>query len=214
MARMLLQHRAPGSRRPICPASGSGCAAYSQTTAAWMRGILQNDYGVDIEPGALGHVRGRPCGRIPRPARASNGRRRQEHPATCCARASSMPRSTAPTCPMTRLQSVIPDPEGRGGSNGTRKHKAVPHQPHGGGDRKTREIESGRGARGLPVCSRPASRRPDCQRPGIAIDLLPYGFEACRPSLETMIRYQEQQKLLPRPLTSTNCSTPTRAHSS
>ena len=37
-------------------------------------------------------------------------------------------------------------------------------------------------------------------KPG-SIDFLPYGVEACRPSLELMIKFTLQQKLLPRALT-------------
>jgi 4,5-dihydroxyphthalate decarboxylase len=33
-----------------------------------------------------------------------------------------------------------------------------------------------------------------------SIDFLPYGLDACRPALQTMIKYCTQQKLLPRAL--------------
>ena len=50
-----------------------------------------------------------------------------------------------------------------------------------------------------PHAARRASARPGC--PGRAIDLQPFGFEACRPAVEMMTDYALQQKLLPRPLT-------------
>ena len=41
-----------------------GIRSFTTTTGAWLRGILANDHGVDLEFDRLGHVRGRACRRI------------------------------------------------------------------------------------------------------------------------------------------------------
>ena len=54
-----------------------GVRAYTQTTGAWVRGFLAEDYGVDLAERDVGHVRGSPSGRVPRPAnveRAAEGK--------------------------------------------------------------------------------------------------------------------------------------------
>ena len=56
-----------------------GVRSFAQTTGCWLRGILWKDYGVDLEQGEVGDVRGRPHGRIQGPARRRARRRRQGH---------------------------------------------------------------------------------------------------------------------------------------
>ena len=43
-----------------------GIRSFTTTTGAWLRGILANDHGVDLELDRLGHVRGRACRRVHR----------------------------------------------------------------------------------------------------------------------------------------------------
>ena len=45
-----------------------GMRSYSVTTATWVRGILADDYGVDLGHGALGDLRGSARRGVPRPA--------------------------------------------------------------------------------------------------------------------------------------------------
>ena len=45
-----------------------GVRSYSQTTGVYIRGILENDYGVDLARRAMGDLRGRPCRRSQRSA--------------------------------------------------------------------------------------------------------------------------------------------------
>src|SRR6202008_2091546 len=58
----LLYNAARGKLTPSdLPGKRIGVRSYSQTTSTWLRGILQNDYGVDIEklrwvPQEHGHV--------------------------------------------------------------------------------------------------------------------------------------------------------------
>ena len=61
------------------PGKRIGVRAYSQTTAGWVRGILQNDYGVDFSPRAVGHLRGRARRRSQGPARRHPRAGRQGH---------------------------------------------------------------------------------------------------------------------------------------
>ena len=60
-------------RGKLDPADLPGCRvgvrSYSQTTGAWLRGILQNDYARRSVARAVGDFRGRPCGRGQGPAR-------------------------------------------------------------------------------------------------------------------------------------------------
>ncbi|MFG3591078.1 hypothetical protein ACFXS9_01145 [Bradyrhizobium sp. RDI18] len=43
-----------------------GIRSFTTTTGAWLRGILANDYGVDLDLDRVGDVRGGPCRRIRR----------------------------------------------------------------------------------------------------------------------------------------------------
>ena len=115
--------------RPVTPAELAGkrvgVRSYSQTTAVWMRGILQNDYGVDVdrlhwvtqEDGHVAEYR-EPAGveRVGGDKNLLNMLRG----------ASSTLRSTAPTCPrIRRFQSVIADPVGAA-QKWFAKHRVVP----------------------------------------------------------------------------------------
>ncbi len=46
-----------------------GIRSFTTTTGAWMRGILANDHGVNLDRHRLGHLRGPACRRICRPHR-------------------------------------------------------------------------------------------------------------------------------------------------
>jgi hypothetical protein len=91
--------------RPLTPAElpgkRVGVRAYSQTTAVWVRGILQNDYGADMD-----RVRWSRSRTVTWPNTASrplsSGSAATRTCSRCCARASSTPPSTVPTCPTIR----------------------------------------------------------------------------------------------------------------
>lgn len=190
------------SARPVRPADlpgkRVGVRAYSQTTGAWIRGILQNDYGVDIhqihwitfEDGHVAEVPDPPGVERAAPDKTILKMLR-EGELDAAILGVDLPADPA-------FQSVIPDPEGAA-AQWYAKHKAI-HINHmvvvteklaKSNPEAVREVfmllKASKQAAGLPKPAAP--------------DMLPYGLEACRPSLEIMIRYQEQQKLLPRPLT-------------
>jgi len=47
------------------------------------------------------------------------------------------------------------------------------------------------------ACSRKPRKPSGCRRPAASI-FLPFGFEACRPGLSTIVNYALQQNLIPR----------------
>lgn len=188
--------------RPLKPADlpgkRVGVRAYSQTTGAWMRGLLQNDYGVDIDKVHWvtfedGHV-----AEIPDPPgveRAASGKTilnmLREGELDAAILGVDLPADPA-------FQTVIADPDAAA-AKWYAVHKAI-HINHmvvvteqlaksnpGAVREVFRLLKASKQAAGLP-------------KPG-SLDMLPYGLDACRPALEIMIRYQQQQRLLPRPLT-------------
>ena len=108
------------------PGRRVGVRSYTQTTGTWLRGHLQNDYGVDIyrvqwvnfEDAHVLEYRDPPF-----VERASDG---QEPPRRWCSTASSTPASSAPSCRPTRgsrASSRIPT---RKRSRWRAKHGVVP----------------------------------------------------------------------------------------
>ena len=119
-----------------------GVRSYSQTTIVWMRGILQNDYGVDVNAHPMGDPGGRPRRPIPRAQGRGAGRARQEPPDHA---ARGRDRRRDLWCePAER-----PDADQRHsrsrcrGTAMVRQASRRADQPHGGGDREAREIQSG-----------------------------------------------------------------------
>jgi 4,5-dihydroxyphthalate decarboxylase len=178
------------------PGRRVGVRSYTQTTGAWLRGHLQNDYGVDIyrvnwvnfEDAHVLEYRDPPF-----VERAGDGKTLLEMVQDGELDAGIFG-AELPADP--RLKSVIEDPESE-----TRRwqaeHGVVPlnhmvcvtESLSRAKPELVREVyrmlkESKRAA-GLPT-------------PG-AIDFHPFGVEACRPALEMIISYAVQQKLIPRP---------------
>lgn len=170
-----------------------GVRSYSQTTGVWLRGILQNDYGVDFggvrwvtfEDGHVAEARD-PAGVI----RARSG---QDITAMVIAGEldAAIYGAALPKAP--RLQSVIPDPDGAARS-WYAKHRLVPvnhmvvvtdelarSNPHAVAE-LYRLLEEGRKAAGLPAAGE--------------VDTAPFGREANWPCLELLISYCAQQKLI------------------
>jgi 4,5-dihydroxyphthalate decarboxylase len=175
-----------------------GVRSYSQTTGGWVRGILQNDYGVDFSNARWitfedGHVA---------EAKDPDGvtRARPDQDITqmlidgeldAAIYGAAMPKDE-------RLQSVIADPDGEA-KVWYAKHHLVPvnhmvvvtdelarTQPEAVAE-LYRLLEAGRQAAGLP--------------PAGAVDTTPFGKEANRPCLELLISYCLQQDLISRRLT-------------
>jgi 4,5-dihydroxyphthalate decarboxylase len=175
-----------------------GVRSYSQTTGGWVRGILQNDYGVDFSKVRWitfedGHVA---------EAKDPDGvtRARPDQDITqmlidgeldAAIYGAAMPKDA-------RLQSVIADPDAEAKA-WYAKHRLVPvnhmvvvtdelarTQPEAVAE-LYRLLEAGRQAAGLP--------------PAGAVDTTPFGKEANRPCLELLISYCLQQDLISRRLT-------------
>ncbi len=172
-----------------------GVRSFTQTTAVWIRGILQNDYGVDLsgvqwvtfEDGHLTEFSD-PPGVV----RADKDITQMllDGELDAAIYGAAMPKDE-------RLKSVIPDPDAAGRAWGA-KHGLVPvnhmvvvpeelaaAQPEAVAE-LYRLLEAGKQAAGLP--------------PG-GPDMAPFGKDANRPSLELLISYAAQQGLLARPLT-------------
>ena len=170
-----------------------GVRSYSQTTAGWMRGILQNDYAVDLsgiewvtfEDGHVAEAKD-PPGVV----RARAGQDITEMllagEIDAAIYGAAMPKDA-------RLQSVIHEPAAAARA-WYGKHKLVPvnHMVVVTEELAARDpdivaelyrlLEAGRRAAG----------------PAGDIDTVPFGKEANRPCLELLIGYALQQRLIPR----------------
>ena len=187
--------------RPLAPAELTGkrvgVRAYSQTTAVWVRGILENDYGVDLgkvrwvtfEDGHVAEYR-EPAG-VERASGDKNLLKMlRDGELDAAIYGADLPKDPA-------LTSLIPDPD-----NAARtwyaRHKVVPinhmvvvTEKLARSDPQAvaeiyRLLRRAKAAAGLP-------------QPG-EIDFLPFGLNACRGALQTIINYALQQRLIPRKL--------------
>src|SRR5580700_5076078 len=177
------------------PARRVGVRAFSQTTGVWLRGILWKDYGLDLskmkwvtfEDAHVAEYRDPPG--VERAAAGKDiTKMLLDGELDAAIFGGAMPSDP-------RLQSVIPDPESAG-KDWYKKNGAVPvnhmvvlkqslakSQPA-----LVREVYR------LLLASKNAAGLP---KPG-AIDLIPFGFDAVRPSLELMSAYAFEMKLTPR----------------
>jgi 4,5-dihydroxyphthalate decarboxylase len=177
------------------PGKRIGVRSYSQTTGVWIRGILENDYGLDLsgvqwvtfEDGHVAEAKD-PPGVI----RAKPG---EDITQMLLAGAldAAIYGAAVPSDP--RLQSVIADPDAAA-RGWYARHKLVPvnhmvvvteelakAKPKAVAE-LYRLLEAGKTAAGPPG----------------AIDTAPFGREANSPCLELLCDYAMQQKLIPRPL--------------
>ncbi|HEY1364676.1 MAG TPA: hypothetical protein VGF60_20700 [Xanthobacteraceae bacterium] len=184
------------------PGRRVGVRAYSQTTAVWVRGILQNDYGVDVgrlrwvtfEDGHVAEYR-----EPPGVERASSDRNLlqllREGELDAAIYGADLPSDPG-------LRSVIPDPE-----SAARKwfaqHRVVPinhmvvvsEQIAKSSPEVVREVYRLLRESKCLAGAAAAGARKDSEA---AIDFLPFGVSACRPALQTIIGYALQQSLIPR----------------
>jgi 4,5-dihydroxyphthalate decarboxylase len=187
--------------RPLAPADLAGklvgVRAYSQTTAVWVRGILENDYGIDLgkvrwvtfEDGHVAEYR-EPAG-IERASGDKNLLKMlRDGELDAAIYGADLPKDPA-------LRSLIPDADSAARTWYAR-HKVVPinhmvvvtEQLASSDPQAVTEIyrllRRAKAAAGLP-------------KPG-EIDFLPFGLNACRGALQTIINYALQQRLVPRKL--------------
>jgi 4,5-dihydroxyphthalate decarboxylase len=185
--------------QPLTPAGLAGkrvgVRSYSQTTAVWVRGILQNDYDVDLtqlqwvtfEDGHVAEYR-EPAGVERASADRNLLKMLREGELDAAIYGADLPNDPA-------LKSVIAEPAAAA-QRWYARHEVVPinhmvvvterlarSQPE-----IVREIYrvllAAKTAAGLPKAGE--------------IDFLPFGVEACRPALQTVINYAWQQDLIPR----------------
>jgi 4,5-dihydroxyphthalate decarboxylase len=177
------------------PGRRVGVRAFSQTTGAWIRGILWKNYGLDLatvrwvtfEDAHVAEYRDPPG--VERAAAGKEiTRMLLDGELDAAIFGGAMPDDP-------RLQSVIPDPEAAAKAwyerNGTVpvNHMVVLKtslaQSDPGAVREVfRLLLAGKRAAGLPKPS--------------AVDLIPFGFDAVAPSLELMSSYAFEMKLIPR----------------
>ena len=185
--------------RPLTPAELAGkrigVRSYSQTTAVWVRGILENDYGVDLDKVRWvtfedGHV-----AEYHEPQRVE--RAGADKNLLKMLRAGELDAAIygadLPNDPA--LKSLIPDAEAAA-QRWYARHKVLPinhmvvvTEKLARSDPQTvkeiyRLLLQAKTAAGLPKA--------------LAIDFLAFGLKACRPALQTIITYALQQRLIPR----------------
>jgi len=185
--------------RPLTPAELAGkrigVRSYSQTTAVWVRGILENDYGVDLDKVRWvtfedGHV-----AEYHEPQRVE--RAGADKNLLKMLRAGELDAAIygadLPNDPA--LKSLIPDAEAAA-QRWYARHKVLPinhmvvvTEKLARSDPQTvkeiyRLLLQAKTAAGLPKAG--------------AIDFLAFGLKACLPALQTIITYALQQRLIPR----------------
>jgi len=172
-----------------------GVRAFSQTTGAWIRGILWKDYGLDLskvkwvtfEDAHVDEYRDPPG--VERAATGKDITKMLiDGELDAAIFGGAMPDDP-------RLKSVIPDPEAAGKA-WCEKHGTVPinhmvvvkdslaKSDAAAVSEVFRMLRESKKAAGLP-------------KPG-AIDFVPFGYDAVRPALELMTSYAAEMKLIPR----------------
>jgi 4,5-dihydroxyphthalate decarboxylase len=174
-----------------------GVRSYSQTTGAWIRGIVENDYGVDFsrvqwvtfEEGHVAEAK-EPAGVMRAASDQDMTKMLLAGELDAAIYGADMPKDP-------RLQSVIPDPQAAAqawyGKHGVVpvNHMVVVTDEFARANPKAvaelyRMLEASKKAAGLPAEGQ--------------IDTVPFGREANRPCLEMLISYAVQQSLIPRRL--------------
>ena len=184
------------------PGRRIGVRAYSQTTGAWLRGILENDYAVDLsgvqwvtfEDGHVAEAK-EPAGVIRARPDQDMTKMLIDGELDAAIYGAELPKDA-------RLQSVIPDPEAAARA-WYGQHALVPvnhmvvvtdalarSNPQAVAE-LYRLLEAGKKASGKTGLGMPAAGQ---------IDTAPFGKEANRPCLELLMSYVTQQKLVPRRL--------------
>ncbi len=173
-----------------------GIRAYAQTTVTWVRGIIADDYGVDLggvhwvtsEDGHLAE--------FPDPAgvsRDDSGRNAFE-----CLVAGDLDAAIIgtdlPDDP--RLVPVLPDPH-RAAQAWAERHGLIPIN-HMMVVREDLCRERPEVVRALYRALEQSKAAADAQRPAGQPDLTPFGVEPNRRALEILIRYCHEQRLIPR----------------
>lgn len=172
-----------------------GIRAHSQTTVAWIRGFLQNDYGVDLDAIQWVTFEGAHVAEFDDPStleRAADGKVLVDMlfagELDAAIIGSGMPDDA-------RLQPVIPDPYGEAKAWSERTG-AIPinHMVAIDADLAASRPDV---VREVYRLLRESKRVADDKKPG-GPDLTPFGLDANRKSLDMLLEYSFQQRLIPR----------------
>jgi 4,5-dihydroxyphthalate decarboxylase len=185
--------------RPLTPAELAGkrigVRSYSQTTAVWVRGILENDYGVDLDKVRWvtfedGHVAEYHEPQRVERAGADKNLLKMLRAGELDAAIYGADLPNDPT-----LKSLIPDAEAAA-QRWYARHKVVPinHMVVVTEKLATSDPQTVKEIYRLLLQAKNAAELPKAG----AIDFLPFGLKACRPALQTIITYALQQRLIPR----------------
>jgi 4,5-dihydroxyphthalate decarboxylase len=180
------------------PGKRIGVRAYSQTTGAWLRGILANDYGVDLSRVQWvtfedGHV-----AEVPDPPGVERAPPGKDMTQMLLDGEIDAAIYGAELDGVERLKSVIRDPQ-VDAEAWFKKYGVVPvnHLVVVTEKLAKSSPDSVREVYRLLRDSKQAAGYP---KPG-GRDTIPFGADANRPAFELMIKYLDQQKLLPRRIT-------------
>ena len=169
------------------------------TTGAWVRGILADDYGVDLDRVTWVTVEEAHVAEFrdpPNVERAPAGK-----DLATMLRDGTIDAAILGEVPARRLAARAADPGSRRRRAGlAAPARRDPDQSHGGRHRGALARAAGRGARGLPAARRRGSASPACRRPG-ELDTTPFGLDANRRNLEVAIDCVHRQRLIPRRFT-------------
>ena len=177
------------------PGRRVGARSFAQTTGVWLRGHLQNDYGVDpsrvhwvtFEDAHVSEFRDPPGVERAAPDKNLN-KMALDGELDAAIFGAELPDDK-------RLQSVIPDPDAAARQWHAR-HGVVPinHMVV-----VTEALSKSRPdlVREVYRMLLEGKRAAGAPKPG-AIDFHPFGYDACRPALKMIIDYCVQQKLIPR----------------
>ena len=192
----MLYNSERGTLRPEdLPGRRVGVRAFSQTTGVWIRGILWKDYGLDLgtvkwvtfEDAHVAEYRDPPG--VERAAAGKDiTKMLLDGELDAAIFGGAMPSE-----PQLRASFPIPRPRRRSGTKRTAPCRSITWWC----SRKVwRSPVRASCAKSTACCSR-AKKPPGLPKPG-AIDLIPFGFDAVRPSLELMSAYAFEMKLTPR----------------
>lgn len=176
------------------PGRRVGVRSYTQTTGTWLRGHLQNDYGVDVskmkwvnfEDAHVLEYRDPPF--VERAAADKNLLKMvQDGELDAGIFGAELPADP-------RLRSLIPDADAEA-QRWSAKHGVVPlnHMVV-----VTEELSRSQPALVREIYRMLRQAKQAAGSPG-GIDFHPFGVEACRPALRMIIDYAVQQRLIPRP---------------
>jgi 4,5-dihydroxyphthalate decarboxylase len=200
----MLYNAARGNLGPAdLPGCRIGVRAYSQTTGGWLRGILQNDYKVDLSRVQWVTFEDAHVAEAKEPPGVTRAKPDQDMTKMLIDGELDAAIYGAELPKDARLQSVIPDPDAAArawyGQHGLVpvNHMVVVTETLARANPQAvaelyRLLEAGKKASGKTGVGMPAAGQ---------VDTAPFGKAANRPCLELLVSYAMQQRLIPRRLT-------------